>query len=36
MKNIVFAVCLAGMSLLVVFGLFEGYVRITQTDVKKF
>ncbi len=36
MKNLVFAVCLAGMSLLIVFGLFEGFVRITQTDVKNF
>ena len=36
MKNLVFGLFLAAMSLLVVFGFFEAYVRVTQTNVDNF
>ncbi|WP_447971246.1 SGNH/GDSL hydrolase family protein [Nitrospira sp. M1] len=36
MKNIIFGVLLALMSLLVVFGVFEVYVRVTQANTNNF
>ncbi|GJL51869.1 SGNH/GDSL hydrolase family protein [Candidatus Nitrospira salsa] len=36
MKNFVFGVLMALVSLFVVFGVFEAYVRVTQSDVNNF